>query len=95
MSEFTLGKLKGTYRSREVDLVIVQGKTEPVAVYEMLDFHSEESFPRIADCMALFKDGLTAYRARKWDSAQGLFGKVLELNPNDKPSKIYIERAEN
>ncbi len=94
ISEFTFAKLKGTYRSREVDLVVVQGKTEPVGVYEILDFHNEESFPHIVDCLALFKDGLAAYRARKWDQAIGLFTKVLALHPGDKPSKIYIERAQ-
>lgn len=93
ISEFTFGKLKGTYRSREVDRVIVQGKTEPVGVYEILDFHTEESFPGIVEALGLFKDALAAYRARKWDQAAGLFGKVLLLHPDDKPSKLYVERA--
>jgi adenylate cyclase len=93
ISEFTFAKLKGTYRSREVDLAIVQGKTEPVAFYEILDFHSEETFPNIVEALALFKDGLAAYRARKWDHAIGLFGKVLALHADDKPSRLYIERA--
>jgi adenylate cyclase len=93
VSEFTFAKLKGTYRSREVDRVIVQGKTEPVGVFEMLDFHTEETFPNIVEALGEFKDALAAYRARKWDQAIDLFGQVLSLNPNDKPSKLYIERA--
>ena len=94
ISEFTFRKLKGTYRSREVDLVIVQGKTEPVAVYEILDFHTEVSFPNIVEGLGLFKDALASYRARKWDKATELFGKVLALHPDDKPCKLYIARAE-
>ncbi|HQY06431.1 MAG TPA: GAF domain-containing protein, partial [Lacunisphaera sp.] len=43
-SEGTYRKLKGTYRMREVDKVIVKGKTEPVGVYEVLDYHTEETF---------------------------------------------------
>ncbi len=92
-SEFTIRKLKGTYRNRELDLVVVKGKTQPVSVYEILSFHTEETFPHIADVLGLFKDGLSAYRSRKWDSAIRLFGECLTLNPVDKPSQLYIDRA--
>ena len=40
ISEHTFGRLKGVYRTREVDHVVVKGKTEPVAVYEVLDYHT-------------------------------------------------------
>lgn len=93
ISEFTFGKLKGTYRSREVDLIVVMGKTEPVAVYEILDYHTAETFPHIVEALGLFKDALAAYRARNWGQATVLFSKVLALNPHDKPSKLYIDRA--
>jgi adenylate cyclase len=46
------------------------------------------------EALALFKDGLAAYRARKWDKAIALFGKVLALHEDDKPSKLYIDRAQ-
>ena len=93
ISEFTIRKLQGTYRNREVDRVVVKGKTEPVAIYEILSFHSEESFPNIAEVLGLFKEGLASYRARRWEQAIKLFNDALKLNPNDKPSQIYIERA--
>lgn len=94
ISELTLQKLKGTYRQREIDLVIVKGKTQPVAIYEILAYHTHESFPGIGEVMGMFKDGLSAYRARKWDAAIRLFTDCLSINPNDKPSKLYIERAQ-
>lgn len=94
ISEFTMRKLKSTYRLREIDLVVVKGKTRPVAIYEVLSYHTRESFPGIGEVMGLFKDGLAAYRARKWDIAIKLFSDCLAINPNDKPSKIYIERAQ-
>ena len=95
VSEFTVRKLQGTYRKREIDLVVVKGKTEPVAIYEILSYHTEETFPNIAEVLGLFKDGLTAYRSRRWDQAIKLFKEIVALNPNDKPSQIYIERAEH
>ncbi|MDD2915625.1 MAG: GAF domain-containing protein [Gallionella sp.] len=95
ISEFTMRKLQGTYRHREVDLVVVKGKTQPVAIYEILSFHTRESFPGMGEVLGLFKDGLGAYRARKWDAAIRVFGECLAINPNDKPSQLYIERAEH
>jgi adenylate cyclase len=93
ISEFTLRKLQGTYRQREVDLVVVKGKTQPVAVYEILAYHTPESFPGIGEVLGLFRDGLSAYRAQKWDAATKIFHECLAINPNDKPSQLYIERA--
>jgi adenylate cyclase len=95
VSEFTVSKLQDTYRKREIDLVVVKGKTEPVSIYEILAFHTKESFPGIGEVMGLFKDGLDAYRARKWDAAIRLFGECLAINPNDKPSQLYVRRAEH
>jgi len=94
ISEFTMRKLKGTYRMREIDLVVVKGKTQPVAIYEVMSYHNRETFPGLGEVLGLFKDGLWAYRARKWDAAIKLFNECLAINPNDKPSSIYIERAQ-
>jgi adenylate cyclase len=93
ISEFTYKKLRGTYRTREIDLVVVKGKTHPVAIYEVLDYHDDESFPNLMDTVNQFKDGIGKYRAGKWDAAIGAFGEALNLNPSDKLSKIYIDRC--
>ena len=51
-------------------------------------------FPGMGEVLGMFKDGLGAYRARKWDAAIKLFSECLAINPNDKPSQLYIERAQ-
>jgi adenylate cyclase len=94
ISEFTYKKLRGTYRTREIDLVVVKGKTRPVAAYEVLDYHDDESFPNLMDVVNQFKDGIAKYRAGKWDAAIGAFRAALSLHPKDKLSEIYIERCE-
>ena len=94
ISEFTFRKLKGTYRTREIDLAVVKGKTKPVAVVEVLDFHTEDTFPHIVDVLSLFKNGLAKYRARRWEDATRLFREALELNPHDRPSLMHIERSQ-
>ena len=94
VSEFTYKKLRGTYRSREVDSVVVQGKTEPVVVYEILDYHTEESFPNLMEALNQFKHGLAEYRKQSWDQAAGAFREALRLNPADKVAEMYVERCE-
>ena len=94
ISEFTYKKLRGTYRTREIDLVVVKGKTRPVGVYEVLDYHTDETFPNLMNVVNQFKDGVTKYRGGKWDAAINAFREALRLNPADKLSEIYIERCE-
>lgn len=93
ISEFTYAKLKDTYRTREVDYVVVKGKTEPVAIYEILDYHNEQTFPNIVEVVTLFKNGLSKYRKRQWQQAISLFSEALVLNPADKVSQLYLERC--
>ncbi|HVZ65200.1 MAG TPA: GAF domain-containing protein [Lacunisphaera sp.] len=93
ISEFTYRKMKGTYRTREIDKVIVKGKTEPIGVYEVLDFHTEETFPRLQEVVNQFRNGLALYRKGDFDRAIQGFQEALALHPGDKLSQTYIERC--
>ena len=93
ISEYTFKKLKGTYRTRDIDEVIVIGKTEPVRVYEVLDYHSDESFPNLMEVVGHFKEGRKHFGAGAWDKAAGSFRQALAAHPGDKLSNIYIERC--
>lgn len=94
ISDNTYKKLRGTYRSREVDRVVVKGKTQPVVIYEILDYHTDESFPNLQDTLNQFRAGLKHYRDGNWDKAIGGFKEALNANPDDKLSHTYIERCE-
>jgi len=94
ISEFTFRKLRGTYRTREVDLVVVKGKTKPVSIYEVLDYHTEATFPNLMDVVNQFRDGIAKYRNGEWDAAIAAFNGCLKHNPGDKLSAIYIKRCE-
>lgn len=93
ISEFTQKKLRGTYRMREIDLVVVKGKTQPVAVFEVLDYHTEQTFPNLMDVVSHFRDGLAKYRRGEFDLAIKAFEQALGFNPQDTLSQIYIERC--
>ncbi|MEO9962127.1 MAG: adenylate/guanylate cyclase domain-containing protein, partial [Nisaea sp.] len=94
ISEFTYRKLKGTYRIRDIDKVIVKGKTEPVGVYEVLDFHTDETFPNLMEAVNHFKSGRGHYDKGEWDKATKAFREAIALNPNDKLAQTYVERCE-
>jgi len=94
ISEFTFRKLKGTYRMRDIDDVIVIGKTEPVRVYEVLDYHDDRTFPNLMEVVGHFKEGRNHYRAGAWDKAISSFKESQALHPQDKLSRLYIERCE-
>ena len=92
-SEHTCDQMRGTYRLREIDLVVVQGKTKPVAIHEIMDYHTEETYPMLADALGEFRDGLEKYRKRSWAPASRHFSRVLALNPADVVAKLYVERC--
>ena len=94
ISDLTYGHLKGVYRTREVDRVIVKGKTEPVAVHEVLDYHTDETFPNLVDAVHDFRAGIDAYREGGWDRAIASFERCLRANPADALASTYIDRCQ-
>ena len=78
ISENTFSKLKGTYRIRDIDDVVVKGKTKPVGVYEVLDYHTDETFPHLMDVVNHFREGRKHYRAGDWDRAIRAFQRMPE-----------------
>jgi len=93
ISEFTYKAVKATYRTRQVDYVIVKGKTEPVGVYEVLDFHDDTSYPDMVEALGSFNDGYRAWNDGKWDQAIKQFNVVKKINPNDKAAQLYLDRC--
>jgi adenylate cyclase len=95
ISENTRRRLRGTYRMREADRVVVKGKAEPVLIHELLEFHDAASFPHVVELLAHYRDGLELYRSRRFRDARASFGKALELHPEDRLSRIYSARCEH
>ena len=73
---------------------MVKGKTRPVAIYEILDYHTDETYPRVSDALGRFRDGLAKYRRREFAPARALFQEVLAINPDDKTAHMYVERCD-
>lgn len=94
ISEFTHEQLPDYFLCRELDLVRVMGINKPVKVFELIaDISKEGNFKDKIEKVKLFETGLEHYRKRQWMDASKYFSQVLEVDKNDGPSLIYIERC--
>jgi class 3 adenylate cyclase len=91
ITEETLHLAREEVECRELDLITVVGKSEPVRIYELLAARGALA-PGEAELRDEFGKGLAAYRAREWDAAERQFRRCLELRPEDRPSALYAER---
>ena len=94
-TEYSFKAFKATYRTRQVDNMIVKGKTKPVKIYEVLDYHTKQSFPNMIEVLEMFNNGMEFYNEAKWDDAIKYFKKAEKANPKDKASLMYIDRCKN
>jgi adenylate cyclase len=92
-SEHTIEKCQGANRLREIDRVRVQGRSRPVRLFEVLDYHTDDSFPAMDQALATFADGLGHYRRREWEAGAQSFAEVLRHNPRDRPTQIFLHRC--
>jgi adenylate cyclase len=89
----TVRRLVAPARLRPIDVVRVKGKRIATEIFELLDHHTPESFPRLDEALPLFEEGVRLYRARDWMRALDRFTQVLKIAPKDGPSWVYIDRC--
>jgi adenylate cyclase len=78
---------------RELDLIRVKGKLQPVVIYELVAFSSALS----ADTQILlgrFREARELYRQRRWLEAQTAFQSILDQWPDDGPARAYWKRCQ-
>ena len=92
ISEYTYEAVKDVLFCRELDSVQVKGKKLPVKIYELL-CNREDAAPLEA-FVQRFHEALEKYKRARWDEAIAAFGNVLEIRPDDAPSRLYIQRCE-
>lgn len=92
IDEGTWRLAQGAIEARELDLLTVAGKTEPLKVFELvgrageLDDSTQERFE-------LFAQGLAAYRTQDWGTAEERFQACLALAADDGPAQVFRDRA--
>lgn len=68
-----------------IDLVIVKGRREPVAIYEPMG-PKDKLDPGLRQDLARHRGALQLYRARRWDEAEMAF---FNLAQGERPHPVY------
>ncbi|MBI4146567.1 adenylate/guanylate cyclase domain-containing protein [Candidatus Woesearchaeota archaeon] len=90
VSETTRKELPKEFITRELDLVRVKGKKEPIRIYELF---GKELTDKQKHIIKHWNAGLEKYRAKEFKKAIDDFAKAA--HEGDKTSAIYIERCEH
>jgi hypothetical protein len=91
VSEMTNRFVADLVETREIDQVLVVGKTEPERIFELLGRKVEVASERLA-LRDAFVEALAAYRRKDWDEARTGFESCLTIMPDDGPSKVFLCR---
>ncbi len=89
----TVATLRTPAVLRRIDLIRVKGMSRPSEVYESLGYHTPETLPGLGRLVCAYEAGLDRYLRRDWAGAIDCFGDALEAAPQDRPSRIFIDRC--
>ncbi|MCF7804331.1 MAG: adenylate/guanylate cyclase domain-containing protein [Candidatus Marinimicrobia bacterium] len=93
ISESTYALVKEEFLCRELDLLRVKGKTEPVKIYELID-RLENATRHNTELYKQYHEGLLEYRNGNWKAAISIFGELAVEPYNDSPSQTMLERSQ-
>jgi class 3 adenylate cyclase len=91
ISEATNRLAAASMETREIDSVLVVGKTEPQRIFELLGRKGEIARERL-DLRDAFAAALEHYRRGAWEEACAGFENCLAIAPCDVPSKVLLAR---
>ncbi len=84
-------QVRNIYVCREIDLMTVKGKKEPITIYEIVGEKSRMNKETV-ELKEKFEKGLKLYRNRNWDEARSIFIENVEKY-KDGPSQVFYDRC--
>jgi adenylate cyclase len=93
VSESTVEGAGAAIEVREIDRVVTLGQTQAQVVFEIMARKGELT-PAQVELRNRFAEGLTAYRAQRWEDARRAFETALLAVPGDGPSMTFIKRLD-
>ena len=92
IAESTYLQAKDAIEAREMDFIQVVGRKTPVKVYELLGIKGclETEKQKVIET---YLEGLEYYKKGDWGNAILLFRKTLQIDPNDGPAKVLLNRC--
>ena len=80
--------------ARQLDLLRVKGKQEPVKVYELMAMRDDKVDIKTREVLNYFQQGYQHYLAQNWEWAMNQFRQALQINRDDEPSRLYLLRCQ-
>jgi adenylate cyclase len=94
ISEMTYEQLHGEMICRELDMIRVKGKTEPVRIFEVLETTDIGVPAGFAGMLERYEFGLMLYRDRQFADALDIFNELCQMDPDDGPSRMNLVRCQ-
>ena len=92
ISEETNNLVKEEFITRELDLIRVKGRQQPVKVFELIAWRKEKIPENLTAMLPVFHTGLRYYQHQEWKKAVECFRYCLEVVPDDGPSRVFLKR---
>jgi adenylate cyclase len=89
----TISQMKLAKSWREIDLIRITGSDKLISVFELLDSYPAAVRTDLSRMRSTYQRGIQFYRQRRWLEAILIFEQVLARCPDDRPSRIYVDRC--
>jgi class 3 adenylate cyclase len=95
VTDATVAKLSepARYALRELDRVVVVGRTTPVVIYELLDLAPADQRDAKLATAADFQCGMASYRDGDFADAAAAFTRCLKTCADDRAAALYVQRC--
>lgn len=95
VTDATVSKLiePARYALRELDRVVVVGRTTPVRIYELLDLAPADQCKAKLATAADFQCGMAWYRDGDFGAAAAAFARCLKACADDRAATLYVQRC--
>lgn len=93
ISQTTYEQVKEHFICRELDSLMVKGKTKPTRIFEIIDKKVEEKADQQYEWIDIYKKALDHYREGDWQKAGELFELLSEDPYNDSASQVLLTRC--
>jgi len=85
-------KNKNLYNYRYLGKNKIKGKNNLIAIYEVFDGDNDQQIELKRQTREVFDAAIKSFFQKEYSEAQELFKKVLQLNPRDSVTKIFLEK---
>ncbi|MFN0157741.1 MAG: CHASE2 domain-containing protein [Bacteroidota bacterium] len=93
VSERTYQLVNDMILGRELDLIAVKGRSEPLKIFELIQPRTRAVPEPFSLFLKRYAKALDLYRERLWEQAQAEFEACLQMRPDDYVSRLFAERS--